>query len=162
MKGIKEVLGIYNRPITSAHAQFLNDRCRPAMGIVFISKEEHDAMHRAAKELRGIASGAGVETKKRARIMAQRGKIKEQDAGLKTISDFLKKMDTAEEREEAFAYAGIATGYANAMKLYGYITAEELRDVIEVIEQTGENAADRIEAAKRPFLMRAIKKVVRV
>ena len=94
--------------------------------------------------------------------MAQRGKIEEQGVGLRIISDFLKKMDTAEETEEAFAYAGIATGYANAMKLYGFITAEELQDVIEVIEQAGEKAASRIEAAKRPFLMRAIKKVVRV
>ena len=110
----------------------------------------------------GTASGAGAETKKHVRIMAQRGKIKGQDAGLRIISDFLKKMETAGETEEAFAYAGIATGYANAMELYGFITAEELQDVIEVIEQAGEKAASRIEAAKRPFLMRAIKKVVRV
>ena len=154
MKGIKEVLGIYNHP-------GLNSR-RPAMGIIFISREEHDAINRAAKEAKGIASGEGVETKKHAQIKAQRGKVNLQAAGLRIVSEFLEKMYTAEEKEEAFAYAGIATGYANAMKTYGFITAEELRDVIEVIEQAGEKAANRIEAAKRPFLMRAIKKVVRI
>lgn len=162
MKGIKEVLGIYDHPGTAAHIHFLNSRCTPTMGIIFINRKEHDAIHRAAEELKDIASNTGVETKKRAKIKAQRGKINQQAAGIRVVSDFLKKMDTAEEKEEAFAYAGIATGYANAMKLYGFITAEELQDVIEVIEQAGEKAANRVEAAKRPFLMRAIKKVVRV
>lgn len=99
---------------------------------------------------------------KKARIMAREGKAMGQDDGLRIISRLLMEVEQAAGMEEAIAYAGIATGYANAMKRYGYITDGELQDVIEVIGQAGEKAANRIEAAKRPFLMRAIKKVVRI
>lgn len=103
----------------------------------------------------------GPETTKQARISAKRGVIRQQEEGMQIIKKMLKNMETAEDKETAIACAGIATGYANAMNAYAFITDTELQNVIEVIGQAGEKAVDRIEAAKRPFFLRAIKRVVR-
>lgn len=141
---LKEVFGIY-----------ANDRRQQAAAdIVIMTKVDHAAMHRlAAREMERNAA-AVAETAKEAKIYLQRGKGRQQIAGLKQLNDLLQEIRTATDREDAIARTGIATGYANAMQHFGLMTKEELQDVIEVVGQAGEKAAKRIEAARRPFWVR--------
>lgn len=95
-------------------------------------------------------------------IHARRGRTQGQETGLQIINKLLQDTKMEEDRESVFAYVGIATGYANAMKTYGFMDEKELRGIIGIIEQTGEKAIDRIEKSKSPlFLFRTFSEKVK-
>lgn len=98
-----------------------------------------------------IADILGIKKENRVFIRARRGRTQAQEAGLQIIDKLLQDTKTAVDKESVFAYAGIATGYANAMKTYGLMDEKELHGIIGIIEQAGEKAIDRIEKSKSPL-----------
>lgn len=139
----KEILAIY-----ASNEQMEKDI------IAIMAKAHYATVHRlAAREIERNAA-ADMETAKEAKIYLQRGKGRQQIAGLKQLKNLLQEIRKATDREDAIARAGIATGYANAMQHFGLMTKEELRNVIEVVGRAGEKAAKRIETARRPFWVR--------
>ncbi len=153
-----EVQAIYNHAIQMQRTQGVG---KPFL--VVITEAEHAAMHERAKlDIEKIAQAAGAEMLKTARIAMRRGVRQQQETGLKELNKLLQDIKTAKDRKSVVAQTGIATGYANAMRHFGLISASELKDVIEVIGQAGERATSRIEAENRPFWLRIIRKRVRV
>ncbi len=130
---------------------------------VVIARSDQAAIHERAKlDIEKIAQAAGVEMLKTARIVVRRGMRQQQETGLKELNKLLQDIKAAKDRKNVLAQTGIATGYANAMRHFGLISASELKDVIEVIGQAGERATSRIEAENRPFWLRIIRKRVRI
>ncbi len=117
-------------------------------------------MRTLASEVQAICNNAirtqwaaGGEMLKTARIVMRRGMRQQQETGLKELNKLLQDIRAAKDRESVVKKTGIATGYANAMRHFELISANELNDVIEVIGQAGERATSRIESASRPFLV---------
>jgi len=124
---------------------------------IVITEADRAAMHeRARLDIERIAQAAGVKMRRTAHIAVRRGMRQEQEKGLKELNKLLQDIRTAGDRERAITQTGIATGYANAMSHFGLISESELKDVIEVIGQAGERAADR------HFWPRIIRKLVRI
>lgn len=144
----KRILGFYTQPTQATQPR----------GRIVIAVQGDEQREAAAALMREIAEGIGVEQTKTAQIKAKRGIMQQQQKGMEHINSLLNDIKKADEKEMAFAYAGIATGYANAMRTFDLIEDTELRDVIAVIEQAGQRAIDRIEKEKRPILWRAIHK----
>ena len=94
-----------------------------------------------------IAEEVGIHKKmhKNARVVLRRGRFRQQMEGLKIINMTLREITKAESRNDVYAQAGIATGYANAMQNDGLMSEDELKDVVDVIGQEGERALFRIE-----------------
>lgn len=118
-------------------------------------------MHETAKlDIERIAQAAGVEMLKTARIAVRRG-MRQQQKGLKELNTLLQEIRLEKTKKDVYTQTGIATGYANAMRHFDLISENELKDVIDVIGQAGEQTARRIEAKNRPFWRRIIRKRVR-
>lgn len=151
---LKEVFGIY-----------ANDRRQQGGGkpfIVVMTEADHAAMHETAKlDIERIAQAAGVEMLKTARIAVRRGMRQQQQKGLKELNTLLQEIRLEKTKKDVYIQTGIATGYANAMRHFDLISENELKDVIDVIGQAGEQTARRIEAKNRPFWRRIIRKRVR-
>ena len=119
-------------------------------------------MHETAKlDIERIAQAAGVEMLKTARIAVRRGMRQQQQKGLKELNTLLQEIRLEKTKKDVYTQTGIATGYANAMRHFDLISENELKDVIDVIGQAGEQTARRIEAKNRPFWRRIIRKRVR-
>lgn len=95
------------------------------------------------------------------KFATRRGHRRQQLEGLAVVAKQIKGITETKNKEDVYGCAGIATGYANAMREYGLISAEELKDVIELIGEIGEDALGRIEREKRPVFLRAIKRGLR-
>lgn len=151
---LKEVFGIY-----------ANDRRQQGGGkpfIIVMTEADRAAMHETAKlDIERIAQAAGVEMLKTARIAVRRGMRQQQQKGLKELNTLLQEIRLEKTKKDVYTQTGIATGYANAMRHFDLISENELKDVIDVIGQAGEQTASRIEAKKRPFWRRIIRKRVR-
>lgn len=133
------------------------------IAVTVIAEEGCAAMYEGARtDIEKIALAAGVEMLKTARVVARRAVRGQQETGLKELNTLLREIRQAKDKEDVFARAGIATGYANAMRHFDLMSENELGAVIDVIGQAGEQAKSRIEAASRPFWRRAIRKAVRV
>lgn len=144
---LKEVFGIY-----------ANDRWQQGVGkpfIVVMTETDRAAMREAAKlDIEKIAQAAGVEMLKTARIAVRRGMRQQQQKGLKELNTLLQEIRLEKTKKDVYTQTGIATGYANAMRHFDLISENELKDVIDVIGQAGEQTASRIKATRRPFWKR--------
>ena len=130
---------------------------------VVITEAAPAAMRERAKlDIENIAQAAGVETLKTAHIAVKRGMRRQQQKGLKELNTLLQEIRQEKTKKDVCTRTGIATGYANAMYHFELISENELKDVISVIGQAGEQTARRIETASRPFWLRIIRKWVRV
>ncbi len=107
------------------------------------------------------AQAAGVETLKAARILSRCGKRAQQVMGLEELNSLLREIREAKDYKDVVTRTGIATGYANAMCHFGLMSENELKDVIIVIGQAGEQAARRRKDARRLFWMRLARKEAR-
>lgn len=126
-----------------------------------MTEADRAAMHETAKlDIERIAQAAGVEMLKTARIAVRRG-MRQQQKGLKELNTLLQEIRLEKTKKDVYTQTGIATGYANAMRHFDLISENELKDVIDVIGQAGEQTARRIEAKNRPFWRRIIRKRVR-
>ena len=127
--------------------------------IVVMTEADHAAMHeRARLDVEKIAQAAGVEMLKTASITVRRGMRQQQQKGLKELNTLLQEIRLEKTKKDVYTQTGIATGYANAMRHFDLISEKELKDVIEVIGQAGEQTARRIETANRPFWSRIFRK----
>lgn len=150
----KEVQAIFNNAIQTQGAG------KPFL--VVVTEADYAAMHERAKlDIEKIAQAAGVEMLKTARIAVRRGMRQQQQEGLKELNTLLQEIRLGKTKKDVCTQTGIATGYANAMRRFDLISENELKDVIDVIGQAGEQTARRIEAASRPFWLRIIRKWVR-
>lgn len=132
------------------------------IAVVVMTKADHAAMHeRARMDIEKIAQAAGVEMLKTARVAMRRGLREQQEKGLKELNILLREIRAAKKQKDVFTQTGIATGYANAMRHFDLISENELKDVIDVIGQAGEQTTRQIEAESRPFWLRIIRKWVR-
>lgn len=104
------------------------------------------------------AQAAGVEMRKAACILTRYGMRAQQETGLKELNSLLQEIRESKDCKDAIIRTGIATGYANAMCHFGLMSENELKDVIIVIGQAGEQAARRRKDARRPFWMRIARK----
>lgn len=86
---------------------------------------------------------------------------KQQDEGIQTISNLCNSVITAETHDETLVQAALAVGYANAMKAAGLIQSEELKDLIGMIGQIGEEKLKQIDSMERNIIMRHIRKKVK-
>lgn len=86
---------------------------------------------------------------------------KQQDEGIQTISNLCNSVITAETHDETLVQSALAVGYANAMKAAGLIQSEELKDLIEMIGQIGEEKLKQIDSMERNIIMRHIRKKVK-
>lgn len=94
-------------------------------------------------------------------IIGRRDVREQQETGIKQLNEMLQEMKETESKVEAIKWGLIATGYANGMYCGDLMNKSELRDVIQVIDQTYKKAELRIEAASRPFWSRIFRKRVR-
>lgn len=102
-----------------------------------------------------------VQEKKTVYVKIRRGLEHQQAQGIEIIARMVKEIIMAQEREDVIANAGIAVGYANAMQKCGLLSEDELAEMIEMLEQIGEDALDRTEKqSRRPFLFRTLFKKV--
>lgn len=124
--------------------------------IVILSQEEHKQLTGAAQDARKIAAAAGVECRKIVQVKAKRGRMAQQAHGIEVMAKLIREIYAAEEREDIIARAGIATGYANAMRTVDLIDGAELQAMIDMLQQIGENMLDKAESLRRPFLLRSI------
>lgn len=123
------------------------------LAVVVMTKEDHAAMHERARiDIDKIAQAAGVETLKTAHIVMRRGRREWQEMGLRELNRSLQEIREAEDCEAVSTWTGIATGYANAMCHFGLMSEEELKDVIAVIGQAGEQTARRVRKSKGSWL----------
>lgn len=106
---------------------------------------------RAKDDMKKIADAAGVRMQKNAHVALRRGMIKKQIEGVRILNTALRSMAKAGKRDVAILYAGIATGYANAMNQHGLLSDDELTGVIEIINQTGKDALHKIEITRALF-----------
>lgn len=131
------------------------------LAVVVMTKKDHVSMcGRAQSDIDKIAQAAGVEMLKTASIAMRRGMRERQETGLRELNILLQEIRAAKDREDVSTRTGIATGYANAMYHFDLMSEGELKDVIAVIGQAGEQTARRIEATSRPSWLRMIRKVV--
>lgn len=120
------------------------------IAVIVMTSEDHAAMHeRARSDLNKIAQAEGAEMLKTARIVVRRGRREVQEMGLRELNRSLQEIREAKDYEAVRAQAGIATGYANAMCHFGLMSEGELKDVIAVIGQAGEQTARRIEKKQK-------------
>ncbi|MBD5536875.1 MAG: hypothetical protein HDQ99_14725 [Lachnospiraceae bacterium] len=114
-----------------------------------MTQEDIESMNRlfaqAGNDVAGIAAAAGVKPKKIVKVRARRGRIGSQRQGLETIGRLLKEICALEGREEVIARTGVAAGYANAMKQYALLSDNELEEIIELLNQAGEDRLERID-----------------
>lgn len=103
------------------------------------------------RERAKFAQAAEREMPKTARVAVRRGMRQKQQKGLKELNTLLQEIRLEKTKKDVYTQTGIATGYANAMQHFELISENELKDVIDVIGQAGEETARRIEAARRPF-----------
>lgn len=127
--------------------------------IAVMTREDHTAMHKKVRaDIEKTAQAAGVGMGKTACILTRYGMRARQETGLKELNSLLQEIREAKDCKEVVTRAGIATGYANAMCHFGLMSENELKDVIIVIGQAGEQAARRRKDARRPFWMRIARK----
>lgn len=127
--------------------------------MIIMLREDHTFLHKEnQKEIEKIAQAAGVEMNKTARIHERRGRRAVQGMGLKELDKLLKRIKETSDPEDVVIQMSIATGYANAMCQFGLMSDEELKEVIEVIEQAGKMAIHRIMNARHSIWSRIIGK----
>lgn len=114
-----------------------------------MTQEDVEKMNRlfaqAGNDVASIVAAAGIKPKKIVRVRARRGRIGRQRQGLETIGRLLKEICVLEGREEVIARTGVAAGYANAMKQNALLSDNELEEIIELLNQAGEDRLARIE-----------------
>lgn len=114
-----------------------------------MTREDMEKMNRlftqAGNDVAGIVAAAGIKPKKIVKVRARRGRIGRQRQGLETIGRLLKEICVLEGREEVIARTGVAAGYANAMKQNALLSDNELEEIIELLNQAGEDRLARIE-----------------
>lgn len=150
---LKEVFDIY-----------ANDRRQQGGGKPFIVvvTEGRAVMHETEKlDIERIAQAAGVEMLKTARVAVRRGMRQQQQKGLKELNALLQKIRLEKTKKDVYTQTGIATGYANAMRHFDLISENELKDIIDVIGQAGEQTDRRIEAKNHHFWWHVIRKWAR-
>lgn len=129
---------------------------------IVMTKADHAAIHKKVQhDIDKVAQAAGVEMLKTARILTRRGMREKQEISLKELNKLLQEIRKAKDHKDVITQTGIATGYANAMYHLGLMSEGELKDVIVVIGQAGEQTARQIKAEKRPLWTRIIRKKVR-
>lgn len=123
-------------------------------------QEEHKAIHEGIdRDIRKFAQAAGVEMNKTTHICLRLGVRVPQKRGIEELNQLLKKIKTAEDIKGISIQTGIATGYANAMYHFDLISQKELSEVIEVINQASERAADHLKNVQHSSYIGFIKKI---
>ncbi len=128
--------------------------------ILRVTQEEHKAIHEGVgRDIRKFAQAAGVEMNKTAHIYVRFGARVPQKRGIEELNQLLMKIKNAENIKGISIQTGIATGYANAMYHFDLISQKELSEVIEVINQASEKAADHLRNVQYSSYIGFIKKI---
>lgn len=117
-------------------------------------------IHRAAQDNRSHRGAAGIETISSTHIRLKYEMYGQREETLKDLSDFIKMIRIAKDREEVIACAWLATGCANTIKRMDLISERELNEIIEIISKEGARAIHRIETAHCPKWKKFIKRVI--
>lgn len=137
-----KIEGGRQEPVKETRKIVLYDQ--PAM-----TQEDAERMNRlfaqAGNDVESIAAAAGIKHRKVVKVRARRGHIGRQRQGLETIGRLLKEISELEGREEVIVRTGVAAGYANAMKQNMLLSDNELEEIIEMLQQAGEDRLEKID-----------------
>lgn len=103
---------------------------------------------------------AAMKVKKEVQIRLRRGYAARQQSDLEIIMDQCKKVISATSREEIMTHTGIAVGYANAMQQHNLISNEELQDLINMLDEIGEDRMKIVDEMDRNIVSRLFRKKV--
>lgn len=129
-----------------------------------MTKEDHAAMHEMARlDIKKIAQAVNMIPKSVCIVARSGNKVarQQQETGLEQLNEMLRAIRETGDKVEAIKWGMVAAGYANGMCCGDLISKSELHEVIGLIDQTFKKTELRIEAAKRPFWARFIRKWVR-
>ena len=103
---------------------------------------------------------SAMKVKKSVQIRLRRGCAARQQRDLEIIMDQCKKVIAATSREEIMTHTGIAVGYANAMQQHNLISNEELQDLIDMLNEVGEDRMKAVDEMDRNIISRLLRKKV--
>lgn len=103
---------------------------------------------------------AAMKVKKAVQIKLRRGYAARQQRDLEIIMDQCQKVISATSREEIMTHTGIAVGYANAMQQHNLISNEELQDLINMLDEIGEDRMKIVDEMDRNIVSRLFRKKV--
>ena len=103
---------------------------------------------------------AAMKVKNAVQIRLRRGLADRQQKDLEIIMAQCKKVITAESREEILTHTAIAVGYANAMEQHSLISKEELENLIDMLDEIGEDRMQTVDETDRNIISRLFRKKV--